>query len=402
MFSATASATRPDDALVASIEVEVGKDGFKPKARESREMGIDIVNSESPVVHAHVDTVVAVVPNESIDTTTSPDIIPMPATAMTADETSSDYLPAQLHANAVEAEGGVVHDVVDDNVDDDNDILEPSEAYLAQCYALGILSRGKFNDLDNFELLKDKVRQLALRSGFRVRVQRPSSGHRRVWICKSKPRCPFAIVGNKNRRGVSLVTKLAHNHTLHFSADNAPALSLCEASTQEMATFVRNSELYANSPSVSKITAQQISNVVHAKTGYHINAMRASRIKHMLLDDPERYFVPGMSVPFTSSSATESSTTATGATVWKTLAEAIWDGFMIVVNDPVTVQSVGVAAVKKMVTTFKKPLHKDTLRSIILMSCPNPEALPSSTSNRPNPIKFLDAFHRHEQFGFFE
>ncbi|RHY31061.1 hypothetical protein DYB32_003807 [Aphanomyces invadans] len=373
MFSATASATRPDDALVASIEVEVGKDGFKPKARESREMGIDIVNSESPVVHAHVDTVVAVVPNESIDTTTSPDIIPMPATAMTADETSSHDLPAQLHANAVEAEGGVVHDVVDDNVDDDNDILEPSEAYLAQCYALGILSRGKFNDLDNFELLKDKVRQLALRSGFRVRVQRPSSGHRRVWICKSKPRCPFAIVGNKNRRGVSLVTKLAHNHTLHFSADNAPALSLCEASTQEV------------------LDTRQITNVIYM-----------SRIKHMLLDDPERYFVPGMSVPFTSSSATESSTTATGATVWKTLAEAIWDGFMIVVNDPVTVQSVGVAAVKKMVTTFKKPLHKDTLRSIILMSCPNPEALPSSTSNRPNPIKFLDAFHRHEQFGFFE
>ncbi|KAF0686545.1 Aste57867_21639 [Aphanomyces stellatus] len=278
--------------------------------------------------------------------------------------------------------------------DDDPGALPPSEAYLAHCYSLGILSHGQFNDLENFDMLKEKVRQLALRTGFRVRVQRPSSGHRRVWICKSKSRCPFSIVGNKNRRGVSIVTKLAHNHALHTTTtDNT--LSLCEASTQEMATFVRNSDLYVNTPDLSKITAQQISNVVHAKTGYHINAMRASRIKHMLMDDPESFFVP-------ESTSTTNDMAGAAAASWKTLAESVWDGFMLIVNDPHTMQTMGIPAIKKMVSTFKKVTHKDTLRGIVLMSCPNPESAPSSTSNRPSASKFLENYRRQEQFGFFD
>ncbi|RHY41578.1 hypothetical protein DYB30_004421 [Aphanomyces astaci] len=381
-----------------AIEAELAKDVFKQKPYGHHQFPVDIVVSDGPAVHAHVDPAIAGVPSEAALPPSLPaSIAPLP---VSGDGTTPFEDSLNLHAAGVEADGGIMHDAVnDDDLNEDIEVIPPSEAYLAQCYALGILSRVKFNDLDSFDLLKDKVRQLALRSGFRVRVQRPSSGHRRVWICKSKPQCPFAIIGNKNRRGVSLVTKLAHNHTLHSTADGVPALSLCEATTQEMATFVRNSDLYATSPAVAKITAQQISDVVHAKTGYHINAMRASRIKHLLLADPEQYTAAGMSVQCPKATA---ASTTTGITGWKSLAEAVWDGFMLVVNDPVTVQSVGIVAVKKMVSTFKKPFHKETLRSIVLMSCPNPEAPPSTTTNRPSPIKFLDAFHRHEQFGFFE
>ncbi|KAG9405906.1 hypothetical protein AC1031_003823 [Aphanomyces cochlioides] len=277
-------------------------------------------------------------------------------------------------------------------------VLPPSDAYVSLCYNLGILSHTQFNDVASFGVLKEKVRQLALRSGFRVRAQRPSSGHRRVWICMSRARCPFAVVGNKNKRGVSIMAGVSHNHALNCNTE-AANLSLCEASTREMASFVRNSELYIESTDVTKITAQQISNIVHSKTGYHINAMRASRIKHLLLDDPGSFFAAETS---SSASPADSPTFLAPASSWKTLAEAVWDGFMLIVNDPYTVQTLGVPAIKKMVATFRKVSHKDTLRGIVLMSCPNPESPPSSTTNRPSAIKFVDNYRRQEQFGFFD
>ncbi|EQC31247.1 hypothetical protein SDRG_11168 [Saprolegnia diclina VS20] len=86
----------------------------------------------------------------------------------------------------------------------------------------------------------------------------------------------------------------------------------------------------------------------------------------------------------------------------KTMGEAVWDCFLHIVNDPTTEDRLGMQGVKKMVSIFKQEVHRESLRALLLLACPQPDKLPSISTNRPNGAKFIDAYIRQLQFGLFE
>jgi hypothetical protein len=86
----------------------------------------------------------------------------------------------------------------------------------------------------------------------------------------------------------------------------------------------------------------------------------------------------------------------------RTIPEAVWDYFVHITNDQVTEERIGIEGVKKMISIFKNQEHKESLRSILLLSCPFPDRLPSTASNRPSTMKFIDIYLRQLQFGLFD
>ncbi|OQR82309.1 hypothetical protein ACHHYP_16242 [Achlya hypogyna] len=86
----------------------------------------------------------------------------------------------------------------------------------------------------------------------------------------------------------------------------------------------------------------------------------------------------------------------------KTMAEAVWDCFLHIVNDPTTEDRLGIQGVKKMVSIFKQDVHRESLRALLLLACSHPDKLPSISTNRPHGAKFIDAYMRQLQFGLFD
>ncbi|OQS04754.1 transmembrane protein [Thraustotheca clavata] len=86
----------------------------------------------------------------------------------------------------------------------------------------------------------------------------------------------------------------------------------------------------------------------------------------------------------------------------KTMAEAVWDCFLNIINDTATEERLGMAGVKKMVTIFKQESNRESLRALLLLACPQPDKLPSISTNRPLASKFIDAYVRQMQFGLFD
>ncbi len=83
----------------------------------------------------------------------------------------------------------------------------------------------------------------------------------------------------------------------------------------------------------------------------------------------------------------------------KTMAEAVWDCFVCIVNNPRTVDRLGVARVRHMVAVFKH--DRDTLRATLLMTCPRHHVLPCMDGNPPDVDHFLEQYLRQSDLGFF-
>ncbi|KAF0751762.1 hypothetical protein AaE_006265 [Aphanomyces astaci] len=92
------------------------------------------------------------------------------------------------------------------------------EGYLPLATRLGLAlpdaTTSSLLQIESFDVLKAKVRQLALHSGFQVKLD-GRSDKRRQWKCTSHRSCPFSIVGNRNRYGIFVKPHLPHNHAFH-------------------------------------------------------------------------------------------------------------------------------------------------------------------------------------------
>ncbi|RHY85824.1 hypothetical protein DYB26_010861 [Aphanomyces astaci] len=266
------------------------------------------------------------------------------------------------------------------------------EGYLPLATRLGLAlpdaTTSSLLQIESFDVLKAKVRQLALHSGFQVKLD-GRSDKRRQWKCTSHRSCPFSIVGNRNRYGIFVKPHLPHNHAFH------------------LACIVRRSVLFANHD-LFHISGMQIANCIFDVTGFHINQMRASRIKRMLLEDPDGYASPGGATPDSRLASSSSSflpaipptSNLVGNNSQITPDSVAWECFVVLANDPLVFSTLGMANVKKMVATFRRDVHKPTLRAILRMSVHDDPASPSG--NRPVPAKFVDAYQRQVALGFFD
>ncbi|KAF0686544.1 hypothetical protein As57867_021569, partial [Aphanomyces stellatus] len=165
------------------------------------------------------------------------------------------------------------------------------ENYIPLATKLGLSPRdtSPLLQVESFEVLKGRVRQLALLSGFQVKLD-GRSDKRRQWKCTSHRACPFTIVGNRNRYGIFVKPQLQHNHAFHVHEEMNKRFTT--GTTHELACIVRRSDLFStHGPDLFNVSGQQISNCIFDNTGFHINQMRASRIKRMIMDDPDRYLL---------------------------------------------------------------------------------------------------------------
>ncbi|CAK4081634.1 unnamed protein product [Aphanomyces euteiches] len=258
--------------------------------------------------------------------------------------------------------------------------------------------------VDTFDELKLKVKRLALWSGFEVKLDGRSDKRRR-WKCTSSQMCPFRVTGNMNRHGIFVKTHLQHNHGYHVREETNKRFTT--ATSHELACIVRRSDLYeTHGPDLVDVTGQQISDCIYDLTGFHINQMRASRIKRMLMDDPDRFLGSNESPETVNSTPAESAAVNPPAEAKDDSSsgnphDVVWECFVFVANDPHVLGTMGMANVKKMVAKFKSDAHKATLRAICRMSCPDPSAPLSVLSNRPIATKFLECYQRQVDLGFF-
>ncbi|ETW01105.1 hypothetical protein H310_06720 [Aphanomyces invadans] len=322
-----------------------------------------------------------------------------------------DGAVAAAHVDAVESLDKALYDQDNSDSRELEDVLvqEFPEGYIPFATKLGLaLDDGSTSNLiqvESFDVLKAKVRQLALHSGFQVKLD-GRSDKRRQWKCTSRRNCPFTIVGNRNRYGIFVKPRLGHNHAFHVH--EAMNKRFTTGTTHELACIVRRSPLFANHD-LFHISGMQIAKCIFDVTGFHINQMRASRIKRLLLDEPDRY-LPCPDTPPSSSTPSlvpkpllPPSLASTGASQG-TPDSVAWECFVVLANDPHVLSTLGVANVRKMVATFKREMHKPTLRAILRMSVRDPTNVmpPSLTGNRPLPSKFVDVYQRQVTLGFFD
>ncbi|RHY92514.1 hypothetical protein DYB35_000385 [Aphanomyces astaci] len=276
------------------------------------------------------------------------------------------------------------------------------EGYLPLATRLGLAlpdaTTSSLLQIESFDVLKAKVRQLALHSGFQVKLD-GRSDKRRQWKCTSHRSCPFSIVGNRNRYGIFVKPHLPHNHAFHVH--EAMNKRFTTGTTHEVTIHI------LNDPHASSYVAR-IANCIFDVTGFHINQMRASRIKRMLLEDPDGYASPGGATPDSRLASSSSSflpaippaSNLVGNNSQITPDSVAWECFVVLANDPLVFSTLGMANVKKMVATFRRDVHKPTLRAILRMSVHDDPASPSG--NRPVPAKFVDAYQRQVALGFFD
>ncbi|RHY31060.1 hypothetical protein DYB32_003806 [Aphanomyces invadans] len=186
-------------------------------------------------------------------------------------------------------------------------------------------------------------------------------------------------------------------------------LALDDGSTSNLIQVESFDVLKAKVRQLALHSGFQIAKCIFDVTGFHINQMRASRIKRLLLDEPDRY-LPCPDTPPSSSTPSlvpkpllPPSLASTGASQG-TPDSVAWECFVVLANDPHVLSTLGVANVRKMVATFKREMHKPTLRAILRMSVRDPTNVmpPSLTGNRPLPSKFVDVYQRQVTLGFFD
>ncbi|RHY43456.1 hypothetical protein DYB38_006354 [Aphanomyces astaci] len=288
---------------------------------------------------------------------------------------------------------------------------------------LGLVSKDPSDVLtaDSFKTVRTKARHLAILCGFQVRMAKGGSNKRRVWVCASSAECPFAIVAQNNKHGIEIRAKLEHNHAFHVMPEQGKRYTT--ATTEELACYVRQSDVYQHATDINKLTGKQISDIVFTYTGRHVKANRASVIKKLLVHFPERVVPcaslfrghhseppqplsstplvsePSSSRPPPSSHHPTLAMLPVDASPVKTMAEAVWDCFVCIVNAPWTVERLGVARVRHMVAVFKH--DRDTLRATLLMTCPRYHALPCMATNPPDVEQFVEQYLRQTDLGFY-
>ncbi|CAK4081635.1 unnamed protein product [Aphanomyces euteiches] len=279
------------------------------------------------------------------------------------------------------------------------------ETYMPHATKLGLLALDPSTVLraESFKDVRTRTRHLALLCGFQIRMAKGSSNRRRVWVCSSVHDCPFAVVAQQTKDGIHIKTKLQHNHVFLLSHEDAKRFTT--ATTEELACYVRQSELYRSATDVSKLSAKQISDVIYAHTGRHVRSNRASVIKKLLLERPETLipsatlFQDQLGGPPSSPSSSLRLQAPPPPAAFKSLADAVWDCFVCVASSIEVAEMLGDARLKHMIHVFRH--DRDTLRASLLMSCPRPDALPCMVSNPPNVDQFVHNYIRQSDLGFF-
>ncbi|KAF0692911.1 Aste57867_16059 [Aphanomyces stellatus] len=299
---------------------------------------------------------------------------------------------------------------VETNDDDGSAVgnIPGPETYMPHASKLGLVPIDSTSVVraDSFDDVRTKARHLAILCGFQVRMAKGSSNRRRVWVCSSVEGCPFAVIAQQNRGGIHIKTRLEHNHPFHLPHQLAKRYTT--ATTHELACYVRQSDAYRQAADVSKITARQISDAVFAHTGRHVKANRASVIKKLLVGHPET-LVPCSALfsdavvqppsPPPPPPPSHPPAALPPPPPIKSMAEAVWDCFVYIANAPSTVDMLGIQRVRHMVAVFKA--DRDTLRALLLLTCPRPNMLPCVATNPPNIAQFVQHYLRQADLGFF-